>query len=90
MRACRQGDNSLFGPPYRDQLPRGAYRRQWWILDVARDINLALGVFGQMLYLDPAAELLIVKLSTWPSYLDPVLKLDTLSAAAAIGAELAG
>jgi CubicO group peptidase (beta-lactamase class C family) len=50
---------------------------------------MALGVFGQMIYIDPAADLVAVKLSTWPDYLNLDFKLNTLRALEAIAAALA-
>jgi CubicO group peptidase (beta-lactamase class C family) len=85
---CRNGDNSLFGEPHRTQFPNGAYRNKWWIKDVSAEVTMALGVFGQMIYVDPAAQLVAVKLSTWPDYLNPGFALNTVRALEAIAAAL--
>jgi CubicO group peptidase (beta-lactamase class C family) len=89
VRSTRRGDQSAFGEPYRAQTPDGAYRRQWWVKDVDAGVTMALGVFGQMIYVDPTADLDAVKLSTWPDYLNLEFKLNTLRALEAIAAELA-
>lgn len=69
VEACRhRGDAAVFGAPYTDALPGGAYTRQWWVRDARRGIIMARGVFGQMIYVDPSRELLVVKLSTWPDF----------------------
>jgi CubicO group peptidase (beta-lactamase class C family) len=86
--ACRTGDNALFGEPHRAHFPNGAYRNKWWIKDVSARVTMALGVFGQMIYVDPDAALVAVKLSTWPDYLNPEFKLDTIRAVEAVAAAL--
>ncbi len=37
-----------------------------------------------MIYIDPAADFLAVKLSTWPDYLIPAFTIETLDAITAI------
>lgn len=80
----RTGDASAFGAPYTTLSPKGAYRRQFWIRDVERRDYMARGVFGQLIYVDPAAEMTVVKLSTWPEFLRPDLTALTLRAVEAI------
>ena len=50
--------------------------------------HLCLGVFGQLIYIAPAYNMVVVKLSTWPDFLDDDLKVDTQLAIHAIAAEL--
>lgn len=90
IESSRRGKASLFGAPYTDDLPKGAYSNQWWIADRHRGIYLALGIFGQMLYLDPAHRFAAVKLSSWPTPLHGTFKLNTLRAMAAVSKALAG
>ncbi|NTT86069.1 serine hydrolase domain-containing protein [Tabrizicola fusiformis] len=73
----RQGDASRFPARYRADRPNGAYRNQFWIEDTARPVTLALGVYGQMIFIDPARDFVGVKLSTWPMALNPALRLQT-------------
>ena len=80
----RTGDPSVFGEPYTETTPRGAYRRFWWIRDADRGDIVARGVFGQMIYVDPESTLVVVKLSTWPDYVIPDLTRDTFRAVDAI------
>lgn len=88
LRASQSGDASKFGTPYTDVAPNGAYKNKWWVRNVDRgDIN-ARGVFGQLIYLDPASDLLVVKLSTWPDYLIPEFTKNTFLAIDAIRAHL--
>ncbi len=46
--------------------PGYSYHNQWWILHNADGAFEASGVNGQMLHINPAAELGIVKLSSHP------------------------
>ncbi|MBB3064151.1 serine hydrolase domain-containing protein [Limibacillus halophilus] len=86
---CRSGDHSKFGDIYRQTSPNGAYRNKWWINDIARGDFMARGVFGQMIYIDPEADFMAVKLSTWPDYLIPTFTRETLRSLVAIRQELA-
>lgn len=82
------GDPEHFGSPYDLVSPKGAYSHQWWVHDVSRGDFMARGVFGQMIYIDPAADFMAVKLSTWPDYLIPGFTIETLDAMAAIRSAL--
>jgi CubicO group peptidase (beta-lactamase class C family) len=82
--ACRDGETHKFGEPYSNVAPQGAYSRQWWVHDVRRGNYMARGVFGQLIHVDPEAEVLIVKLSSWPDYLIENFTRDALAAAIAI------
>lgn len=80
----RTGDPSVFGPPWPLGMPKGAYRRFWWIRDADRGDICAVGVFGQLIYVDPDSDLVVAKLSTWPDFLMPELTRDTFRAIDAI------
>ncbi len=88
VEACRRGDPAAFGAPYTEALPGGAYTRQWWVRDPEAGIFMARGVFGQMIYVDPARALVIVKLSTWPDFTNLDRFLLTLAAVDAIAEAL--
>ncbi len=65
------------------------YRSQWWVLE--RDaVYAGLGIHGQMVYINVPADVVCVKLSTWPSPVDDELEGCCLAAFAAIAAALAG
>ena len=87
---CRNGDHSLFGAPYNEVLPDGAYCNQFWIEDRTRRAYMARGVFGQLIYIDPQAALAAVKLSTWPDFQNARFSIETLRALRAIGDALGG
>jgi CubicO group peptidase (beta-lactamase class C family) len=60
--ACCGGDRAAYvRKGYTSVFPKGSYARKWWIADADRRIRLALGVHGQMIYLDPLNELACVK-----------------------------
>ncbi|MBT8436311.1 MAG: beta-lactamase family protein [Gammaproteobacteria bacterium] len=81
-------DHGLFGEPYTEAAPNGAYRNQFWVEDVDRRAFMARGVFGQLIYVDPEQHMVVVKLSTWPEFTSvPRLK-TALGAIHAIGAHL--
>jgi CubicO group peptidase (beta-lactamase class C family) len=80
----RKGNPELFKGAYREVLPRGAYRNQFWLEESGRHVLLARGVFGQLIYMDPDAELVAVKLSTWPEFINPARTRTALAAIRAI------
>jgi CubicO group peptidase (beta-lactamase class C family) len=60
------GDREKFkaaGMPFR---PGYSYHNQWWILHNADGAYEASGVHGQMIHINPAAEMVVVKLSSHP------------------------
>jgi CubicO group peptidase (beta-lactamase class C family) len=59
----------IFGAPYTDALPDGAYRNQFWVRDHRKRVLMARGVFGQLIYISPADSTVVVKLSSWPEFL---------------------
>ena len=75
---------AIFGAPYNETLPHGAYRNQFWIRDHQRRVIMARGVFGQLIYIAPEESLVVVKLSSWPEFLSVPRGKDTLSAIDAI------
>ena len=62
---CRNGgshDAWRRGESAKD-FPRGRYRNKWYNSGDEHDTMLAIGIHGQWIYIDPVAELTIVKLS---------------------------
>ena len=51
-------------------LPGGGYRNQFW-LPGGREVLLCLGIHGQMIWVEPARRLVVVKLSSWPLPQEP-------------------
>ena len=81
-------DHGLFGEPYTRAAPNGGYRNQFWIEDIDRPGFMARGVFGQIIYVDPGDDMVVVKLSSWPEFLSVERLVTTLNAIHAIGHEL--
>jgi CubicO group peptidase (beta-lactamase class C family) len=90
IKATQTGDHALFGEPYTFTTPNGAYRNQFWLEDVARPVPAIMcrGVFGQLIYIDAARDLVVVKLSSWPDFLDTNFGVNTLRMIHAIAAEI--
>lgn len=44
------------------------YGYHWWLLDGSDGDYLALGIYGQAIYVNPAANIVIVKTSAYPDY----------------------
>jgi CubicO group peptidase (beta-lactamase class C family) len=70
--------------------PGWLYRNQWWVTDPERGVSTALGIHGQFAYVHPPAEVVCVKLSTWPDALDLEKSGGCLAAFAAIAEFLSG
>jgi CubicO group peptidase (beta-lactamase class C family) len=69
--------------------PLGHYRNQWWVLDPSRGTLLAAGIYGQYLYIDISAGVVLAKLSSLPDPLDLEVSADSLAAFAAVTERLA-
>jgi len=76
---ARAGDNDFH--------PGEMYRNQFWVLE--RDaVYAALGIHGQMVWINVPADVVCVRLSTWPSPIDDDLEGCCMAAFAAIADEL--
>ena len=60
------------------------------MLDGKTGRHAALGIFGQMIYIDPPAGIVAVKLSSWPDFLNDPRRLTTIRALEAMSRALAG
>jgi CubicO group peptidase (beta-lactamase class C family) len=69
-------------------MPGGMYRNQVWLPYPGNDVVLCLGMCGQMIYVNRAAEVVAAKLSTLPRSEDPHMMLDALRAFDAVAYEL--
>lgn len=69
--------------------PRGSYRNKWWVMGDAHGAYTGIGVFGQYLWIDPAASLVIAKFASQPLPTDEAVDRDTARCFQAIGAALA-
>ena len=89
---CRQGDEgargAYVGSEYARLFPKGIYRNQWWVKDPTKGIYVAVGRYGQMLYINVPANMVGVKLSSFPSADDHKLIVDHVRAFDAIAEQL--
>ncbi len=88
IEATRTGDHSIFGEPYTFLLPHGAYKNQFWIEDPRSRSIMCRGVFGQLIYMNWDYNMVAVKLSSWPDFLNVPFNVATLGALHAIGRAL--
>jgi CubicO group peptidase (beta-lactamase class C family) len=58
------GDRARFGGF--PTLEGGSYRSQWWVLHNAHGAYAARGVHGQTIHVDPTAEMVLVRLASFP------------------------
>jgi CubicO group peptidase (beta-lactamase class C family) len=72
-------------------LPGGWYRNQFWHLPARNgNVQLCLGIHGQMVLVDHNTSTVAVKFSTWPDPQNPAYLSDTISAFTTAGRHLAG
>jgi CubicO group peptidase (beta-lactamase class C family) len=88
VEATRTGNHAIFHEPYTHSLPEGAYRNQWWIEDPHSRSIMARGVFGQLIYVNWDQQMVAVKLSSWPDFLNTHYSVVTLKALHAIAGTL--
>jgi CubicO group peptidase (beta-lactamase class C family) len=61
------GDKAAFAKAGYTTLPGGSYRGMWWVFHNAHGAYAARGVHGQTIYVDPKAEMVLVRLSSYPT-----------------------
>ena len=68
------GDRSKFGNGF-PTFGAGSYTSQWWVLHNDHGAFAARGVHGQTIYVDPTAEMVLVRLASFPKaqngFIDP-------------------
>ncbi|WP_455212346.1 serine hydrolase domain-containing protein [Kaarinaea lacus] len=60
------GDKDAFAKAGYTTLTGGSYRSMWWILHNKHGAFAARGVHGQTIYVDPSAEMVIVRFASFP------------------------
>ena len=69
------GDRKAFAKAGYKTLKGGSYRSMWWMLHDEHGAFAARGVHGQTIYIDPTAEMVIVRFASFPtaknSQIDP-------------------
>jgi CubicO group peptidase (beta-lactamase class C family) len=71
-------------------MPGGMYRNQFWLPYPDRDILVCLGIHGQLIYINPGAQVVGVKLSSWPEPQHVWKLFSTLRAFDTMAGHLAG
>jgi len=61
------GDKRAFAKAGYKTLEGGSYRSMWWVFHNKHGAFAARGVHGQTIYVDPTAEMVIVRFSSYPS-----------------------
>ncbi|SHJ04059.1 hypothetical protein SAMN02745165_01376 [Malonomonas rubra DSM 5091] len=61
------GDKNAFAKAGYKTLPGGSYRSMWWVFHNQHGSYAARGVHGQTIYIDPTAEMVIVRFASYPS-----------------------
>lgn len=72
-------------------LPGGWYRNHFWVIPgMSGDVQLCIGIYGQLVFVEHATRTVAVKLSSWPWAQYGSALVDTVRAFSAVGRELAG
>ena len=61
------GDKKAFAKAGYKTLDGGSYRSMWWVFHNKHEAFAARGVHGQTIYVDPTAEMVIVRFSSFPT-----------------------
>jgi CubicO group peptidase (beta-lactamase class C family) len=62
----RGADRALFAKAGYQLLPGWSYRNMWWVSHNSHGAFTARGIHGQGIYIDPAAEMVIVRFASHP------------------------
>ncbi len=71
-----------------ERMPGGGYRNQFWLGPGDR-VVMARGVFGQLIWIDADARMVVVMLASRPEFIDPARDAPVRAAIGRIGALLA-
>lgn len=74
--------------PHDNGMPGGMYRNKVWFPYPGNNVLLCIGIHGQMIYVNRAADLVVAKLSTWPLPEDNTKLFPTIAAFDAVAREL--
>jgi len=74
--------------PGDNRMPGGMYRNQCWFPRSGNNVLLCLGIHGQMIYVNRAADMVAAKLSSWPLPQDATMLFPTIAAFDEIAANL--
>ena len=74
--------------PGDNRMPGGMYRNQCWLPYAGDNVLVCLGIHGQMIYINRAANLVAAKLSSWPLPQDATKLFPTIAAFDEVAAAL--
>ena len=84
VRSIREGgDASKFGTNY-PALLGGRYSSMWWIYPGQEGVFAARGVHGQTIYVDPSADMVLVRFASYPRAENPLIDPTSLPAFRAV------
>lgn len=63
----QNADNKKFDKEHYPNLKGWGYRNMWWVTNNKNKAFMARGVYGQAIYIDPKAEMVIVRLASTPT-----------------------
>lgn len=63
----QNADNKKFDKEHYPNLKGWGYRNMWWVTNNKNKAFMARGVYGQAIYIDPTAEMVIVRLASTPT-----------------------
>ncbi|MBO1076521.1 serine hydrolase (plasmid) [Roseomonas marmotae] len=81
------GDPAKFGTAY-PALVGGKYSSMWWVYPGDDGIIAARGVYGQTIYVDPSAQMVLVRFASYPRAENPLIDPTSLPAFRAVAAYL--
>ena len=82
------GNKDYFAAAGYKALPNWSYRSQWWVNHNAGGAFSARGVLGQAIYVDPKAEMVIVRFASGPQWANSFYDPTSLPAYQAIADKL--
>jgi len=85
---AKGGDQAKFAVAGYKTLPNWSYHDMWWHTDNANGAFAARGIYGQSIYIDPKAEMVIVRYASHPYAANAANDPVTLPAYAALAKEL--
>lgn len=83
----RGGDPAKFGTNY-PALVGGSYSSMWWVYPGDRGVIAARGVHGQTIYVDPTAQMVVVRFASFPKPQNPLIDPTSLPAFEAVASYL--
>lgn len=83
----QNGDRAQFAKAGMKSRPGWSYRNKWWVHNNPHGVFQAIGIHGQTVYVDPAAEMVVARFASQPLAVNPSFD-ATLPAFAAVAGHL--